>query len=258
LKKDFCDLSGRGAVVIGGTSGIGRAIAIALAEAGADTVATGRRKEEVATVTDEIQGIGRRSLAITCDVRERASMEELASQIKKELGVVSILVNAAGITERVATLECTEESWTRILDVNLNGMLRACQIFAPAMVNAGYGRIINIASLSSFTAFHEVAAYSASKSAVASLTRSLAVELSRHGVCVNAIAPGVIPTALNSELLHGSARGRELLMRTPMGRFGRVEELGGAAVFLASDQASFISGTVLPVDGGFLASGVNQ
>jgi NAD(P)-dependent dehydrogenase (short-subunit alcohol dehydrogenase family) len=103
-----------------------------------------------------------------------------------------------------------------------------------------------------------VGAYSASKSAVVSLTRSLAVELSRHGVCVNAIAPGIFPTALNSELLHGSKRGRELLMRTPMGRFGRLEELGGAAVFLASQHASFVSGAVLPVDGGFLASGVNQ
>jgi NAD(P)-dependent dehydrogenase (short-subunit alcohol dehydrogenase family) len=258
LKKNFFDLHGRIAVVVGGTSGVGRAISLALAEAGADTVATGRREEEVAAVTEEIRNVGRRSLAVTCDVRDRASLDKLAGIVKQELGVASILVNSAGITERVATLECTEESWARILDVNLTGMLRACQIFAPAMVDAGYGRIINIASLASFTAFHEVAAYGASKSGVASLTRSLAVELSRHGVCVNAIAPGIFPTALNSEFLYGSQRGHELLMRTPMGRFGRLEELGGAAVFLASDQASFISGTVLAVDGGFLASGVNQ
>jgi NAD(P)-dependent dehydrogenase (short-subunit alcohol dehydrogenase family) len=258
LKKDFFDLSGHTAVVIGGTSGVGYAIALALAQAGADTVATGRRKEEVHAVTEEIQKVGRRSLAITCDVRDRASIAVLASQIKNELSAASILVNSAGITERGATLNCTEESWNRILDINLTGMFRACQIFAPDMVKAGYGRIINIASLSSFVAFHEVAAYSASKSGVASLTRSLAVELSRHGVCVNAIAPGIFPTALNSDFLSGSERGRELLMRTPMGRFGRVEELGGAAVFLASEEASFISGTVLTVDGGFMASGVNQ
>lgn len=258
MKKNFFDLHGRVAVVIGGTSGLGRATALALAEAGADTVATGRREEEVAAVTEEIRNIGRRSVAVTCDVRDRASLNALADEVKQKMGAASILVNSAGITERVATLDCTEESWSRILDVNLTGILRACQVFAPAMVEAGYGRIINIASLASFAAFHEVAAYGASKSGVASLTRSLAVELSRHGVCVNAIAPGIFPTALNSEFLHGSARGHELLMRTPMGRFGRVEELGGAAVFLASDQASFISGTVLAVDGGFLASGVNQ
>jgi NAD(P)-dependent dehydrogenase (short-subunit alcohol dehydrogenase family) len=258
LKESFFDLHGRVAVVVGGTSGVGRAIALALAEAGADTVATGRREEEVAAITGEILKMGRRSLAVTCDVRDRASVAALADRVKQEIGVASILVNSAGITERVATLECTEESWARILDVNLTGMLRTCQIFAPAMVEAGYGRIINIASLASFAAFHEVAAYSASKSGVASLTRSLAVELSRHGVCINAIAPGIFPTALNSEFLYGSERGRELLLRTPMGRFGRIEELGGAAVFLASDKASFISGTVLAVDGGFLASGVNQ
>lgn len=258
LGKNFFDLHGRVAVVIGGTSGIGRAIALALAEAGADTLATGRREEEAAAVTEEIQKMGRRSFAVTCDVRDRSSLDTLASKVRQQLGVVSILVNSAGITERVATLAYTEESWTRILDVNLTGILRACQVFAPDMIAAGYGRIINIASLASFAAFHEVAAYGASKSGVASLTRSFAVELSRHGVCVNAIAPGIFPTALNSDFLNGSARGRELLMRTPMGRFGQIEELGGAAVFLASEGASFISGTVLAVDGGFLSSGVNQ
>ena len=258
MKRGLFNLQGRVAVVIGGTSGLGRAIALALAEAGAETVATGRREDEVTNVADEIRGLGRRTLASTCDVRKRASIDTFAAHVHEELGAPSILVNSAGITERVPTLDCTEETWSRMLDVNLNGTLRACQIFAPAMVCAGYGRIINIASLASFAAFHEVAAYGASKSGVASLTRSLAVELSRHGVCVNAIAPGLFPTALNSELLLGSERGRELLVRTPMARFGRVEEVGGAAVFLASDEASFISGTVLAVDGGFLASGVNK
>ena len=243
---------------MGGTSGIGRAIAIALAAAGADTVATGRREEEVAAVANEILGLGRRTLAATCDVQDRASIEAFATRIRDEVGVPAILVNSAGMTARMPTLECTEETWSRILDVNLTGTLRACQVFAPAMVEAGYGRILNIASLASSVAFHEVAAYGASKAGVVALTRSLAVELSSHGVCVNAIAPGIFPTALNSELLVGSARGEELRMRTPMGRFGGVDELGGAAVFLASEQASFVTGTVLAVDGGFLASGVNQ
>jgi len=126
------------------------------------------------------------------------------------------------------------------------------------MIERQYGRIINIASLSSFVGLYEVAAYGASKSAVASLTKSLAVEWARHGVCVNAIAPGVFRTDLNSQLLDGTPRGQEFLLRTPMKRFGKLEELVGAAVFLASDAASFVSGHLLVVDGGFLASGVNQ
>lgn len=252
------DLRGQVAVVIGGTSGIGRAVALAIAQAGADTVATGRRKTEAEAVARQIQKIGRRSLTATCDVGDRVSLDNLAEAVTHKLGPVSILVNSAGITQRMDTLNSEEKIWERIFNINFTGTLRACQLFAPGMVRAGYGRIINIASLSSFVAFQGVSAYSASKSAVASLTRSLAVDLSRHGVCVNAIAPGIFPTELNSELLNESDRGRELLMRTPMGRFGRLEELGGAAVFLASQQASFVSGIVLPVDGGFLASGVNQ
>lgn len=252
------DLSGRTAVVIGGTSGIGRAIARGLAEAGADVVPTSRRREQVTEAASEIRALGRRSLAAVSDVSDRASLHQLLNQCLGEFGKVDILVNSAGKTKRTPTLEVSDEEWADILDTNVTGTLRACQVFGAHMLERNYGRIVNIASLSSFVALYEVAAYSASKAAVAMLTKSLAIEWAARGVNVNAIAPGVFRTALNEKLLDDSERGREFLLRTPMKRFGKVEELAGAAVFLASDAASFITGEVLVVDGGFLASGVNQ
>jgi NAD(P)-dependent dehydrogenase (short-subunit alcohol dehydrogenase family) len=255
---DRFDLSGRTALVVGGTSGIGRAIALGLAEAGADVVATARREAEVAEVASEIRALGRRTIEVCSDVTDRSSLERLHAETTAAFGKVDILVNAAGVTERVPTLECPEDVWHAVLETNLTGTLHACQVFAPGMVRRGWGRIINIASLATFVAFCEVAAYGASKAGVGALTKSLAVELARHGVCVNAIAPGFFPTALNEELLNQTPRGREALLRTPMGRFGHVEELAGTAVFLASESASFVTGQVIAVDGGYLASGVNQ
>ena len=252
------ELNGKTAVVIGGTSGIGRAIAHGLAEAGADVVPTSRRIEQVEMVATEIESFGRKSLRVASDVSDRASLENLLRETVSAFGKVDILVNSAGRTKRAPTLDFSEEDWNDILETNLNGTLRACQIFGREMLEKGYGRIINIASLSTFVSLFEVAAYSASKAAVASLTKSLAVEWSSKGVNVNAIAPGVFKTDLNRELLESTERGKEFQLRTPMKRFGKVEELAGAAVFLASDAASFVSGEILVVDGGFLASGVNQ
>lgn len=251
-------LSGRVAVVLGGTTGIGRALSLGLAQAGADVVASARRAEEVSSVAGEIERLGRRSLRQTSDVTVRPSLEALLAQTVSTFGKVDILVNCAGRTRRTPTLEVSEEEWGAILETNLTGTFRACQVFGRHMLERGYGRIVNIASLSTFVALYEVAAYSASKAAVASLTKSLAVEWGSRGVCVNAIAPGVFRTQLNEQLLDGTARGREFLLRTPMGRFGKIEELAGACVFLASDASSFVNGEVLVVDGGFLASGVNQ
>ncbi len=251
-------LAGRSAVVIGGTSGIGLAIALGLAEAGADVVASARRPEQVEETAQKIEALRRETLRVPSDVSDRASLEALCKAVLARFGKVDILVNCAGKIKRAPTLTLAEEQWQDILDTNLTGTLRACQVFGAAMLERGYGRIINIASLNTFVALNEVAAYAASKAGVASLTRSLAVEWSKHGVVVNAIAPGVFRTALNAELLDSTPRGQELLMRTPMGRFGRTEEVVGAAVFLASGAASFVSGVTLPVDGGFLASGVNQ
>jgi NAD(P)-dependent dehydrogenase (short-subunit alcohol dehydrogenase family) len=252
------DLANRTAVVIGATSGIGKAIALGLAEAGADVVPTGRRETLAREVAGEVESRGRRSMVISADVSDSDSLQKLADATIERFGKVDILVNAAGRTIRRPTLDVSDDEWNGIMDTNLTGMLRACRVFGRHMVQRRYGRIINIGSLTSMVALTEVAAYGASKAGVAALTKSLAVEWGPYGVCVNAILPGVFRTALNEGLLDGTDRGRELLMRTPMRRFGQPQELAGAAVFLASDAAAFVTGHLLAVDGGFLASGVNQ
>jgi len=258
LSATLFDLSGCCAVVLGGTSGLGREIALGLAQAGAAVVASSRRAEHVDQVAREIEETGAQTMRKASDVLQRETLVELQNEVVKKFGAVHILVNCAGVTARLPTLDCPEELWQQIFDTNLTGTLRACQIFGARMLKQGNGSIINIASLSSFVAFHEVAAYGASKAGVAALTRSLAVEFAPRGVRVNAIAPGIFPTALNGDLLSGTPRGDEEILRTPMARFGSPEEVAGAAVFLASRASSFVTGEILVVDGGYLASGVNQ
>jgi NAD(P)-dependent dehydrogenase (short-subunit alcohol dehydrogenase family) len=258
MATHILSLEGKTAVVVGGTSGIGRTLSLGLADAGADVIASARRREHVEETAAEIEQRGRQTLSLCSDVCNRTSLEQLLAAALQRFGKVDILINCAGKIKRMPTLTMSEEEWADIVDTNLTGTLRACQTFGKHMLERGYGRIINIASLNSFVALNEVAAYAASKAGVVSLTRSLAVEWSKKGVTVNAIAPGVIRTGLNADLLDDTPRGQELLTRTPMGRFGRTEELVGAAVYLSSDAASFVNGQTLVVDGGLLASGVNQ
>lgn len=245
-------------MVLGGTSGLGHTIALGLADAGADVVVSARRQALVDKTASELEAKGRKTLRVRADVRDRESLLKMRESILNAFATVDILVNAAGVTRKVPTLEMREEDWNDILETNLTGTLRGCQVFGEVMLKQGAGRIINIASLGSLLGLFEVAAYSASKSGVASLTKSLAIEWSRHGVLVNAIVPGVFRTDMNANLLEGTERGREFLLRTPMGRYGKSEELIGAAVFLASEASGFVTGQLIAVDGGILASGVNQ
>jgi len=257
MAASLFDLTGRTAVVVGGSTGIGRALALGLADAGADVVTTARREALVDEVAREIEARGRKTLRVPSDVGDVASLEMVRDAVLDAFGKIDVLVVAAGVTKRAPTLDLDEAEWHRIIDTNLTGTFHACRVFGRTMVAAGYGRIINIASLASFVGLLDVAAYTASKSGVAGFTRALAVEWAPSGVTVNAIAPGVFRTDLNRALLD-SPRGQELLLRTPMKRFGKVEELVGAAIYLASHASSFVTGQLIVVDGGFLASGVNQ
>lgn len=249
-------LEGKRALVFGGTSGLGKSIALGLAEAGADVVSVSRRAEEVSKAAAEIRALGRRTLELSADVTRREDIQRVIDAMLADMGRIDILVNSAGTTKRVSSLELSDEDWNRILDVNLKGTWYACQMVGRVMKDQMYGRIINIASLGAFQSLHEAAAYCASKGAVAMLTRCLGAEWVKYNITVNAIAPGVFETPLNRALILEPQRKASIMAHTPMKRFGNLEEIKGAAIYLASDSASFVTAEILAVDGGFMAQGI--
>jgi NAD(P)-dependent dehydrogenase (short-subunit alcohol dehydrogenase family) len=251
-------LNGKCALVFGGTSGIGRSIAHGLAEAGADVVPVSRRMDEVSKAAAEIRVLGRRTLEFAADITSRQEIQRVIDGMIAGMGRIDILVNSAGTTRRGPSLDVDDETWDRILNVNLKGTWLSCQMVGRVMRDQGHGRIINIASIGAFLSLHEAAAYCASKGGVAMLTRALGAEWAPYNIAVNAIAPGVFETPLNRAIIHEPRRQASILSHTPMERFGTLEELKGAAIFLASDSASFVTGTIICVDGGFVAQGIGR
>ena len=245
------DLSGRVAVVTGANTGIGRALAVALAGAGADVALVGRTPaEETAT---HIRMAGHRATIIGADLSTIDPVQEVVDRTIAELGGLDILVNNAGIIRRADALEFSEEDWDAVIDTNLKSVFFLSQAAARHMVDKGHGKIINIASLLSFQGGVRVPSYTASKSGVAGLTRLLANEWAGKGINVNAIAPGYIATNNTAALQGDETRNRQILERIPAGRWGEPSDLGGAVVFLASAASDYVQGHVLAVDGGWLA-----
>lgn len=247
-------LSGKTAIVTGARRGIGRAIALALAREGANVVVSDISQEDCQKVVHEIEGMGRRGLALKCDVSSSDDVEDMVKRTVAEFGSVGILVNNAGIISFKPFLELTDEDWDKTLNVNLKGQFLCARAAARQMVKNKWGRIINIASISSGgcgIAFPLVAHYTASKGGIIALTEALALELTPQGINVNAICPGAIDTDMAKGVKEGGQLA-QVLARIPKGRLGQPEEIASLAVFLASEESDYISGAAIVIDGGWL------
>jgi 2-deoxy-D-gluconate 3-dehydrogenase len=250
-------VDGKVAVVIGGTGGLGGAIADGLAAAGATVVPTGRDPARVEAATKALRDLGGPTLALPVDTTVEEQLRDLRDHVLDAFGRVDVLVNAAGTHLRRATVDTGLPEWRRVLEVNLTGPFLACKVLGQAMLAQGDGRIVNLCSMAAHVGLDETAAYGASKGGLLALTRSLAREWAGRGVTVNSVSPGFFLTELNAELIaEGTERRRRIDERTPAGRVGRPDELVGAVIFLASDAARFVTGIDLPVDGGFLTGGI--
>ncbi|MBI5491349.1 MAG: SDR family oxidoreductase [Deltaproteobacteria bacterium] len=252
---DLFSLDKNIAVVVGGGSGLGQAIAQGFSDAGAFVVAAGRDGDKLASTVKQIKDSGGCAESVTMDILSKESVDEAIGNIVKKRGRIDVLVNSAGIHQKKTTLDVTDEEWKGVIETNLTGSFRVCRAVGKEMVRQQSGKIINIASLGSFAALTDAAAYSASKAGIVLLTKNLAIELAPYNIQVNAIAPGVFRTALNEKVLVGE-RLERIISKTPMKRLGRAEEIAGTAIYLASKASDFVTGTVISVDGGFLAWGI--
>lgn len=250
-------LKGKTAVIIGASRGIGRSLTLGLAEAGADLVLASRSKEsleETASLAEKKHKV--KAHSFVCDIIDRGQVEDLKKEALSLNGQVDILVNSQGLNIKKLALDLSGDDWTKIIQVNLDSVFTSCQVFGSHMVEKGTGKIINIASMSSFVGIHRSSAYSASKGGVMQLTKVLAMEWASSGVKVNCIAPGFFYTELTAPVFNDKAVFNRLMERTPLGRAGKVEELMGACIYLASPASDYVTGITLPVDGGFLAYGI--
>lgn len=246
-------LDGKTALVTGASSGIGQAIAIALAEAGADVACHARSAGKADETLAEISKLGRRGVTVTGEMSDKDTPARIVAQTIDEFGGLDILINNAGTIRRAPAVDYTEDDWATVIEINLSSIFRLSQIAGRSMIERGSGKIVNIASLLSFQGGITVPAYTASKSGVAGLTKALANEWARHGVNVNAIAPGYIATNNTKALQADETRNRQILERIPAGRWGTPEDLAGAAVFLSSAASDYLQGHILTVDGGWMA-----
>jgi gluconate 5-dehydrogenase len=250
---DLFDLTGRVALVTGASSGIGRTIAQALASAGASIVLVARRADELRSAADEIAAQGSRAAPLACDLANRDALRRCATEAARFFGAPDIVVSAAGVNIRKPIAEVTDADWDATMRINLDAPFFLAQCLAPAMIERGWGRIINIASLQSMRAFDDSAPYGESKGAIAQLTRAQAQAWSRHGVTANAIAPGFFATALTARVANDPERWAQMASRTFAGRNGELADLWGTVVFLASRASDYVTGQTIFVDGGFSA-----